>query len=82
MTTQQKLTRIFVLTSLLIDELDGDVTKTPTKQTKEIQDKARELQSILEPVLERFYQSEDVRRSTAFKNIESKINYILNKEVK
>ena len=82
MTTQQKLTRIFVLTSLLVDELDGDVTKTPTKQTKEIQDKARELQSILEPVLERFYQSESVRRSTAFKTIESKINYILNKEVK
>jgi hypothetical protein len=81
MTTQQKLTRIFVLTSLLIDEID-ESTRTPTKQTKEIQDKARELQIILEPVLERFYQSEDVRRSTAFKTIESKINYILNKEVK
>lgn len=81
MNTQQKLTRIFVLTSLLIDEID-EPTRTPTKQTKEIQDKARELQSILEPVLERFYQSEDVRRSTAFKTIESKINYILNKEVK
>jgi hypothetical protein len=81
MTTQQKLTRIFVLTSLLIDEID-EPTRTPTKQTKEIQDKARELQIILEPVLERFYQSEDVRRSTAFKTIESKINYILNKEVK
>jgi hypothetical protein len=81
MTTQQKLTRIFVLTSLLVDEID-EPTRTPTKQTKEIQDKARELQSILEPVLERFYQSEDVRRSTAFKTIESKINYILNKEVK
>lgn len=81
MTTQQKLTRIFVLTSLLIDEID-DPTRTPTKQTKQIQDKARELQSILEPVLERFYQSEDVRRSIAFKNIEAKINYILNKEVK
>lgn len=81
MTTQQKLTRIFVLTSLLIDEID-EPTRTPTKQTKEIQDKARELQSILEPVLERFYQSEDVRRSTSFKTIESKIYYILNKEVK
>jgi hypothetical protein len=81
MTTQQKLTRIFVLTSLLVDEID-EPTRTPTKQTKEIQDKARELQIILEPVLERFYQSEDVRRSTAFKTIESKINYILNKEVK
>ncbi len=81
MTTQQKLTRIFVLTSLLIDEID-EPTRTPTKQTKQIQDKAKELQSILEPVLERFYQSEDVRRSTAFKTIESKINYILNKEVK
>jgi hypothetical protein len=81
MTTQQKLTRIFVLTSLLVDEID-EPTRTPTKQTKEIQDKARELQSILEPVLERFYQSEDVRRSTSFKIIESKINYILNKEVK
>lgn len=81
MTTQQKLTRIFVLTSLLIDEID-DPTRTPTKQTKQIQDKAKELQGILEPVLERFYQSDDVRRSTAFKTIESKINYILNKEVK
>ena len=71
---QKKLTTIFVLTDLLIQEIDDPVL-TPTKQTKEIQDKARELQSLLEPVLDNFYKNDGVRQSTGFIEIQRKIKY-------
>lgn len=50
---QKKLSKIFVLVDLLVQEIDEPVM-TPTKQTKEIQDEARKLQKLLEPILEKF----------------------------
>jgi len=78
---QKKLSKIFVLTDLLIQEID-DPVKTPTKQTKLIQDKARELQSLLEPVLDQFYQNQEVKKSTFFITMQNKFNYIFDKEYK
>lgn len=80
MNTQKKLAKIFVLTDLLISEIDEPPT-TPTKQTKIIQDKARELQSLLEPVLFKFYNS-DVKKTTFFTTLGNKFNYIFDKEYK
>jgi hypothetical protein len=77
--TQKKLAKIFVLTDLLIQEID-DPTRTPTKQTKAIQDKAKELQSMLEPVLDGFYKSKEVQKSTFFITMQNKFNYIFDKE--
>jgi hypothetical protein len=77
---QKKLSKIFVLADLLVQEIDEPVMN-PTKQTKEIQDKARELQKLLEPVLERFYNKE-VRQSTFFITMQNKFEYIFNKEYK
>lgn len=78
---QKKLSKIFVLTDLLIQEIDDPVL-TPTKQTKQIQDKARELQSLLEPVLSKFYENKEVQKSTFFITMQNKFNYIFNKEYK
>lgn len=78
---QKKLSKIFVLVDLLIQEID-DPVKTPTKQTKIIQDKARELQELLEPVLSNFYNNKEVKQSTFFITMQNKFNYIFDKEYK
>jgi predicted DNA-binding protein YlxM (UPF0122 family) len=77
--TQKKLAKIFVLTDLLIQEID-DSTRTPTKQTKAIHDKAKELQTMLEPVLDGFYANKEVQKSTFFITMQNKFNYIFDKE--
>ena len=51
---QKKLSKIFVLIDLLIQEIEDPVT-TPTKETKKIQDKLRNLEKDLIPILDRFY---------------------------
>lgn len=78
---QKKLSKIFVLTDLLIQEID-DPVKTPTKQTKIIQDKAIELQKLLEPVLSQFYDNKEVKKSNFFITMQNKFNYIFDKEYK
>lgn len=70
-----------MLTDLLVQEID-DPVMTPTKETKRIQDKARELQALLVPVLDMFYNDEHVQKSTFFTTMQNKINYIFNKEYK
>jgi len=78
--TQKKLAKIFVLTDLLIQEID-EPTKQPTPETKKIQDKARELQTLLEPVLNRFYNGAP-KQTTFFIELQRKFNYIFDKEYK
>lgn len=78
---QKKLSKIFVLTDLLIQEID-DPVKTPTKKTKIIQDKAIELQKLLEPVLSQFYDNKEVKKSNFFITMQNKFNYIFDKEYK
>ncbi len=78
---QKKLSKIFVLVDLLVQEIDEPVM-TPTKQTKEIQDKARELQTLLEPVLSKFYDNQSVKQSNFFHTMQNKFNYIFDKDYK
>jgi predicted glycoside hydrolase/deacetylase ChbG (UPF0249 family) len=78
---QKKLSKIFVLVDLLVQEIDEPVM-IPTKQTKEIQDKARELQTLLEPVLSKFYDNQSVKQSNFFQTMQNKFNYIFDKEYK
>lgn len=78
---QKKLSKIFMLVDLLVQEIDEPVM-TPTKQTKEIQDKARELQKLLEPVLDKFYSNNTVSKSNFFQTMQNKFNYIFDKEYK
>jgi hypothetical protein len=78
---QKKLAKIFVLIDLLIQEID-DSTRTPTKESKAIQDKAKELQAMLEPLLDRFYDNKSVKQSNFFQTLQNKFNYIFDKEYK
>lgn len=77
---QKKLSKIFVLIDLLIQEIEDPVT-IPTKETKKIQDKLRNLEEDLIPVLDRFY-NKGVSQSNFFTTMQNKINYIFNKEYK
>jgi hypothetical protein len=78
---QKKLARVFVLVDLLVQEIDEPVM-TPTKQTKQIQDKARELQELLLPVLQKFYENKTVSQSNFFQTMQNKFYYIFDKEYK
>lgn len=78
---QKKLAKIFVLTDLLIQELDIE-HRTPTKQTKLILDKSKEYQKFLEPILDKFYDNKEVQKSTFFITLQQKFEYIFNKEYK
>lgn len=77
--SQKKLGKIFFLVDMLIQEID-DPVKIPTKETKKIQDKAKELQTLLNPVLDRFYKSKEVSESVFFVTLQNKFNYIFDKE--
>lgn len=79
--TQKKLSKVFVLVDLLVQEID-DPVMIPTKETKRIHDKAKELQKLLEPVIDKFYQKKQVSKSTFFITLQNKFNYIFNKEYK
>lgn len=78
---QKKLSKILVLVDLLIQEIDEPIMK-PTNQTKDIQDKCRDLQSLLIPVLDEFYKNTSVSNSNFFNIMQNKFNYIFNKEYK
>jgi hypothetical protein len=75
---QKKLSKIFVLVDLLVQEIDEPIMN-PTKETKMLQDKLRETQLILNPILDKFYNNEVVK-STFFSTMQNKFNYIFNKE--
>jgi len=78
---QMKLAKIFVLCDLLIQEID-DPAKIPTKDSKMIQDKSRELQGLLEPMLERFYNNKEIQKTTFFIELQNKFNYNFKKAYK
>ena len=77
---QKKLSKIFVLSDLLIQEIDSPVL-VPTNQTKEIQDKARELQILLEPVIDKFYNNTEVSKSTLFLTLQNKFPLYLSLKI-
>lgn len=76
---QKKIAKIFVLTDLLVQELDIE-NLVPTKETKLILDKAKDFQKALEPTIERFYKNKEVQKSIFFITMQQKIDYIFNKE--
>ena len=75
---QKKIAEIFVLTSSLIDRLD-ELEKTETG--KQLLTKSNEFKSILEPILEKFYNKK-VSATNVFKELERKIDYIFDKNIK
>lgn len=78
---QKRLSKILCLIDVLIGELDIP-SKTPTKQTKEVLNKSKELQDILTPILDRFYENKQIQKSIFFQTMSEKIEYIFDKEYK
>lgn len=75
---QKQLAEIFVLSSSLINRLDEI---NITESGKELKDKAEQLTTVLEPLLEKFYNSK-VSQTNVFTDLEKKIDYVLNKNIK
>jgi|688.fasta_scaffold75960_6 hypothetical protein len=78
---QNKLMRIFVLSDLLVQELDPLVGQVPKPETIKIQETFKKCLSELEPIIERFYNSE-VERSLIHIELQNKIEYIFKKSLK
>ena len=75
---QKQLAEIFVLSSSLINRLDEI---NITEYGKELKDKAEQFTQVLEPLLEKFYNSK-VSQTNVFTELEKKIDYVLNKNIK
>lgn len=80
-TMQQKLMRIQICIDLLIQDID-DPVKTPTKQTKKLQDKLNEAQELLIPILDKFSESNAVKKTHYFQEVQQKFLYIIDREYK
>jgi len=75
---QKKLAEIFVLSSSLINRLDEI---NITESGKELKEKAEQFTQVLEPLLEKFYNSK-VSQTNVFTELEKKIDYVFNKNIK
>ena len=75
---QKQLAEIFVLSSSLINRLDEI---NITESGKELKNKAEQFTQVLEPLLEKFYNSK-VSQTNVFTELEKKIDYVLNKNIK
>lgn len=75
---QKQLAEIFILSSSLINRLDEI---NITDSGKELKEKAEQFTQVLEPLLEKFYNSK-VSQTNVFTELEKKIDYVLNKNIK
>ena len=75
---QKQLAEIFILSSSLISRLDEI---NITESGKELKEKAEQFTQVLEPLLEKFYNSK-VSQTNVFTELEKKIDYVLNKNIK
>ncbi len=75
---QKQLAEIFILSSSLINRLDEI---NITESGKELKEKAEQFTQVLEPLLEKFYNSK-VSQTNVFTELEKKIDYVLNKNIK
>lgn len=78
---QKKLCKLLVLSELLIQEIDHP-TQEPTQQAKDIKSKSFELQELLIPIVDKYYEQKEVRRSNLSQVMQRKFEYIFNKEYK
>ena len=75
---QKQLAEIFILSSSLINRLNEI---NITESGKKLKKKAEQFTQVLEPLLEKFYNSK-VSQTNVFTELEKKIDYVLNKNIK
>ena len=78
---QIKLSKIFSLSSLLVEELESKVL-TKTKDTQEISEKAQELIELLDTILDRFYKHKEIKIGTHHLKLQNQIKYLFECEFK
>jgi len=78
---QNKLMRIFVLSDLLVQELDPLVGQVPKPETIKIQETFKKCLLELEPIIDKFY-SKQIERSIIHVELQNKIEYVFRKNLK
>ena len=71
---QKKLSKLLVLTSLLLDEID-DVSVNPTPLLNDMHEKTKALNDVLEVALDKFYTNESLRKSTLVNTMSEKFEF-------
>jgi len=76
---QIKLIKSFVLINILINEIE-EPNKVPTKEIKEVYDILKKAITPLETIIDKVYQTKELRRTTFIQNLEDKFDYNIQRE--
>ena len=76
---QIKLIKSFVLINILINEIE-EPNKVPTKEIKEVYDILKKAITPLETIIDKVYQTKELRRTTFIQNLEDKFDYNILRE--
>ena len=76
---QIKLIKSFVLINILINEIE-EPNKVPTKEIKEVYDILKQAITPLETIIDKVYESKELRRTTFIQNLEDKFDYNILRE--
>lgn len=69
--------KLAVLISMLVNQLDE--LKPTSKEAIEIHEKAKELETLLEPVLDNLYNLKGISGSVYFQELENKVDTVIRK---
>jgi len=76
---QIKLIKSFVLINILINEIE-EPNKVPTKEIKDVYDILKQAITPLETIIDKVYESKELRRTTFIQNLEDKFDYNIQRE--
>ena len=76
---QIKLIKSFVLINILINEIE-EPNKVPTKEIKEVYDILKQAITPLETIIDKVYQTKQLRNTTFIQNLEDKFDYNILRE--
>jgi len=76
---QIKLIKSFVLINILINEIE-EPNKVPTKEIKEVYDILKKAITPLETIIDKVYQTKQLRNTTFIQNLEDKFDYNIKRE--
>ena len=76
---QIKLIKSFVLINILINEIE-EPNKVPTKEIKEVYDILKKAITPLETIIDKVYQTKQLRNTTFIQNLEDKFDYNILRE--
>ena len=76
---QIKIIRNFILINLLIYEIDK-LKEQPKKEIKEVYDILKQAITPLETIIDKVYQTKELRNTTFIQNLEDKFDYNILRE--